>query len=208
MQSVNTQAVLSIECGTPYLSLGLTVNGHSIGGQGVTGHDVAGHNVTGRAFSFSRVTEVGRTHAERLPAELEALFAEAALPLRADKIVIGSGPGSYTGLRVGASYALGLGRAWGVPVLGVCTLEGLAGAEDGVVAVSLDARKEHVYGAVYRLVAGVVAETLHPAARYPLTNFGVLAAGLEWRRDVPPDPLVLARNGLDHGHEEWELVYL
>ena len=185
MQSVNTQAVLSIECGTPYLSLGLTVNGHSIGGQGVTGHDVAGHNVTGRGFSFSRVTEVGRTHAERLPAELEALFAEAALPLRADKIVIGSGPGSYTGLRVGASYALGLGRAWGVPVLGVCTLEGLAGAEDGVVA-----------------------ETLHPAARYPLTNFGVLAAGLEWRRDVPPDPLVLARNGLDHGHEEWELVYL
>ena len=205
-QSVGTQTVLSIECGTPYLSLGLTVNGHAMGGHGVTGHGVTGHDVTGRAFS--RVTEVGRTHAERLPAELEALFAEAALPLRADKIVIGSGPGSYTGLRVGASYALGLGRAWGVSVLGVCTLEGLAGAEDGVVAVSLDARKEHVYGAVYRLVAGVVAETLHPAARYPLADFGVLAAGLEWRRDVPPDPLVLARNGLDHGHEEWELVYL
>ncbi len=196
MQSVGTQTVLSIECGTPYLSLGLTVNGHGMGG----------HDVTGRAFS--RVTEVGRTHAERLPAELEALFAEAALPLRADKIVIGSGPGSYTGLRVGASYALGLGRAWGVPVLGVCTLEGLAGAKDGVLAVSLDARKEHVYGAVYRLVAGVVAETLHTAARYPLTDFRALAAGLEWRRDVPPDPLVLARNGLDHGHKEWELVYL
>ena len=180
------QTVLSIECGTPFLSLGLMVNGEN----------------------FSRTLEVGRTHAERLPAELEALFAEAALPLRADKIVIGSGPGSYTGLRVGASYALGLGRAWGVPVLGVCTLEGLTGTAEGTVAVSLDARKEHVYGAVYRLVAGVVAETLHTAARYPLTDFRALAAGLEWRRDVPPDPLVLARNGLDHGHKEWELVYL
>ena len=73
MQSVDTQTVLSIECGTPYLSLGLTVNGHGMGGQGVAGHDAAGHDVTGRAFS--RVTEVGRTHAERLPAELEALFA-------------------------------------------------------------------------------------------------------------------------------------
>ena len=183
---MNTQTVLSIECGTPHLSLGLMVNGQA----------------------FSRTLEVGRTHAERLPFELEALFAEAALPLRADRIVIGSGPGSYTGLRVGASYALGLGRAWGVPVLGVCTLEGLAGMTDGAVAVSLDARKEHVYGAVYRLAGGVVAETLHPAAKYPLAEFGALAAGLEWRRDVPPDPLVLARNGLDHGHEEWELVYL
>ncbi len=186
MQTMNTQTVLSIECGTPHLSLGLMAEGRA----------------------FSRGTEVGRTHAERLPAELEALFAEAALPLWADQIVIGSGPGSYTGLRVGASYALGLGRAWGVPVLGVCTLEGLAGAADGVVAVSLDARKEHVYGAVYRLTGGVVAETLHPAARYLLAEFGALAAGLVWKRDVPPDPLVLARNGLHHGQKEWTLVYL
>ncbi len=190
------QIVLSLDSGTPHLSLGLMVNGRT----------------------FSRVVEVGRTHAERLPSELEALFAEAALPLRADQIVIGTGPGSYTGLRVGASYALGLGRAWGVPVLGVCSLEGLAGAADGAVAdspvadstvaVSLDARKEHVYGAVYRLAGGVVAETLHPAARYPLADFGRLAAGLVWNRDTAPDPLVLARNGLDHGSATWALVYL
>ena len=186
MQTTNTKTVLSIESGTPHLSLGLMVNGQT----------------------FSRTLEVGRTHAERLPSELEALFAEAALPLRADQIVIGSGPGSYTGLRVGASYALGLGRAWGVPVLGVCTLEGLAGTADGAVAVSLDARKEHVYGAVYRLAGGVVAETLHPAAKYPLANFGALVAGLVWNRDTAPDPLVLARNGLHHGQQEWELVYL
>ncbi len=195
-QPVPNRTVLSIESGTAYLSLGLTVNGQT----------------------FARVLEVGRTAAERLPAELEALYAEAAVPMRADVIVVGTGPGSYTGLRVGASYALGLGRAWGVPVLGVSTLEALTGGgdgavsdrvvPDGVVAVSVDARKEHVYGAVYRLAGGVVTETLQPAAKYPFADFEALASGLPWHRDGAPDPLVLAANGLHHGQREWELAYL
>ncbi|MGY2893096.1 tRNA (adenosine(37)-N6)-threonylcarbamoyltransferase complex dimerization subunit type 1 TsaB [Deinococcus sp. UYEF24] len=180
------QTVLSIESGTAYLSLGLFVGDRA----------------------FSRVLEVGRTAAERLPAELEALYAEAKVAMRADMIVVGTGPGSYTGLRVGASYALGLGRAWGVPVLGVPTLEGLAGTQDRTVAVSLDARKEHVYGAVYRVTGGVVTETLQPAAKYALADFEVLASGLPWHRDGAPDPLVLAANGLHHGKKDWELVYL
>ncbi|WP_407570663.1 tRNA (adenosine(37)-N6)-threonylcarbamoyltransferase complex dimerization subunit type 1 TsaB [Deinococcus altitudinis] len=192
------QTVLSIESGTSYLSLGLLAGGRS----------------------FVRVLEVGRTAAERLPAELEALYAEAAVAMRADVIVVGTGPGSYTGLRVGASYALGLGRAWSVPVLGVPTLEALTGgavtgwavadraAPDGVVAVSMDARKEHVYGAVYRLTDGVVSETVRPAAKYALSDFGALASGLPWHRDGAPDPLLLAANGLHHGQREWELSYL
>ena len=178
--------VLSIESGTAYLSLGLSAGDRT----------------------FIRVLEVGRAAAERLPAELEALYAEAGLPLHADTIVIGTGPGSYTGLRVGASYALGLGRAWSVPVLGVSTLEGLAGTQDGTVAVSLAARKEHVYGAVYHLAGGVVTETVQPAAKYAHSDFETLASGLPWQRDGAPDPLVLAANGLHHGQKDWELVYL
>ena len=187
------QSVLSIESGTSYLSLGLSVGD----------------------LSFVRVLEVGRAAAERLPAELEALYQGAGIALRAEVIVVGTGPGSYTGLRVGASYALGLGRAWGVPVLGVPTLEALTGdpvsdgaVSDGVMAVSLDARKEHVYGAVYRLAGGVVTETIQPAAKYALADFEALASGLPWQRDGAPDPLVLAANGLHHGQREWELSYL
>jgi len=181
------QTVLSIESGTSYLSLGLLSEGQS----------------------FVRVLEVGRTAAERLPAELEAMYLEAELPLRAGRIVVGTGPGSYTGLRVGASYALGLGRAWGVPVLGVSTLEALTGeVQEGVVAVSLDARKEHVYGAVYRLAGGVVQEAVQLPAKYPLADFEGIAAGLPWQRDGAPDPLRLAANGLHHGQTEWELAYL
>lgn len=180
------RVVLNIDTGTPYLALGL----------------IAGD------LEYHRVPEVGRTHAERLPAEIEALYAEAGLPMRADLIVVGTGPGSYTGLRVGASYALGLGRAWGVPVLGVPTLEALTAGAGDTVAVSMDARKEQVYGAVYRLENGVVTGTVHPAAKYPAAEFTRLAEGLPWQRDVPPDPLVLARNGLHHGAEHWELAYL
>lgn len=180
------QTVLSIETGTTFLSLGLLVGDRT----------------------FSRVTEVGRTAAERLPAELEALYAEAGLPLGADRIVIGTGPGSYTGLRVGASYALGLGRAWGVPVLGVPTLEALVGTDGGTLAVSLDARKEQVYGAIYSVQGGVVTGVQTAPAKYPVQDFGALAAGLPWRRGGAPDPLVLARNGLHHGRAEWELSYL
>ncbi|WP_425147211.1 tRNA (adenosine(37)-N6)-threonylcarbamoyltransferase complex dimerization subunit type 1 TsaB [Deinococcus sp.] len=187
--SAAPQIVLSLDTATPHLCLGL----------------LAGER---RAV---RVSEVGRAHAERLPAELEALFAEADLPLRADLIVVGTGPGSYTGLRVGASYALGLGRAWGCRVRGVSTLEALAQGEKserGAVAVSLDARKEQVYGAVYRLEDGMVAGTLHTPAKFPLTAFAALTAGLPWFRDGPPDPLRLALNGLHHGQATWTLSYL
>ena len=186
MPDQTTQTVLSVETGTAFLSLGLLVGDRT----------------------FSRVTEVGRTAAERLPAELEALYAEAGLPLRADQIVIGTGPGSYTGLRVGASYALGLGRAWGVPVLGVPTLEALVGTDSGTVAVSMDARKEQVYGAIYSVQGGVVTGVQTAPAKFPVQDFEVLAAGLPWRRDGAPDPLVLARNGLHHGTSAWELSYL
>jgi tRNA threonylcarbamoyladenosine biosynthesis protein TsaB len=191
VQVERPKSVLSIETGTTYLALGL-----SVGDQ-----------------HFSRVSEVGRTHAEKLPAELDAIFAEmhgaeADLPKHTDVIVVGTGPGSYTGLRVGASYALGLGRAWGVSVLGVPTLEALTHTEDGLLAVSLDARKEQVYGAVYNLQNGVVTQTVHAAAKYLLADFEALAAGLPWRRDVPPDPHALAWNALHHGLEKWELVYL
>ena len=180
------EVLLSLDSATLFLSLGLLHAGQS----------------------WARVVEVGRAHAERLPAELAALFAEAGLPMRATNIVIGSGPGSYTGLRVGASYALGLGRAWGAEVRAVSTLEALAQGQEGVVAASLDARKEQVYGALYRLSGGVMVETLHPPAKYPLADFGALAAGLPWFRDAAPDPLLLARNGQHHGAGEWQLSYL
>ncbi|MEF2278214.1 tRNA (adenosine(37)-N6)-threonylcarbamoyltransferase complex dimerization subunit type 1 TsaB [Deinococcus sp. YIM 134068] len=178
---------LALDTATPFLTLAVTWPGGE------------------RTFS----EEVGRAHAERLADAVASLFAEAGVPFRAGRIVVGTGPGSYTGVRVGASYALGLGRAWGVPVLGVSTLEGLVGgAAEGRVAVSLDARRGQVYGAVYEVRGGVVAEVVHAPAKRPLEEFGALAGGLPHHRDVSPDGLALLRAGVKHGREAWELAYL
>jgi len=153
--------------------------------------------------------EVGRLHAEQLPDAVQALFVQAGLPFRAGQIVIGTGPGSYTGVRVGASYALGLGRVWGAEVRGVSTLEALVGgAGNGPVAVSLDARRGNVYGAVYEVAGGVVTRTLHAPAKHSLEEFTGLAAGLPYHRDAAPDGLALLRAGQNHGEAQWELAYL
>ncbi|MFB9994010.1 tRNA (adenosine(37)-N6)-threonylcarbamoyltransferase complex dimerization subunit type 1 TsaB [Deinococcus oregonensis] len=157
--------------------------------------------------------EVGRAHAERVAGAVADLFAEAGLPLRAGRVVIGTGPGSYTGVRVGASYALGLARVWGAEVLGVPTPEGLVRGPEGLqlsepVAVSLDARRGNVYGAVYRLEAGVVAEVLHAPEKQTMEEFQIRAAGLPHFHDTVPDGEALLRAGLAHGQTDWALAYL
>lgn len=156
-------------------------------------------------------TEVGRAHAELLADAVAVLYAEANLPLRADVVVIGTGPGSYTGVRVGASYALGLARVWNAPVLGVPTLEALTHqAPDGPLATSLDARKGNVYGAVYQVKSGVVQAVLSAPAKHTEAEFADLAQsfGAKRHHDTAPDGLALLQAGLDHGQSDWKLHYL
>lgn len=66
-------------------------------------------------------------------------------------VVAGVGPGPYTGLRVGLVTATTFGSALGVPVHGLCTLDGLAYASglEGPFVVATDARRKEVYWARY-----------------------------------------------------------
>ena len=69
-----------------------------------------------------------------------------------DGIAFGMGPGSFTGLRVGLAFALGLGAALDRPVLGLSTLEALAASvadDGGPVAALIDARRGHVYARLF-----------------------------------------------------------
>jgi tRNA threonylcarbamoyladenosine biosynthesis protein TsaB len=96
-----------------------------------------------------------RRHGELLAPSIGRLLAKAgAVPADLTGIAVGTGPGPYTGLRVGLVTAQVLGSALGVPVDGVCTLDIIAaearhsaGGREFIVAT--DARRREVYWARY-----------------------------------------------------------
>ncbi|MGW2276816.1 tRNA (adenosine(37)-N6)-threonylcarbamoyltransferase complex dimerization subunit type 1 TsaB [Streptomyces sp. NPDC001770] len=96
-----------------------------------------------------------RRHGELLLPTVDRVLAEAGTTLDAvSGIVVGVGPGPYTGLRVGLVTAATFASALSVPVYGLCTLDGLAYAagEAGITgpfAVATDARRKEVYWARY-----------------------------------------------------------
>jgi tRNA threonylcarbamoyladenosine biosynthesis protein TsaB len=97
------------------------------------------------------------SHCAGLPTAVDNLITEVGIRLAQLKgIGVAVGPGSFTGLRVGLSYAKGLARAGGIPLAGVPTLDAMAlaaGSElpDGTLLCPLlDARHDEVYAALYR----------------------------------------------------------
>ena len=92
----------------------------------------------------------GRRHVETLAPSIEFLLAQAQLKMSSiDAIAVDIGPGLFTGLRVGASTAVGLGLALDRPVIPVVSLDVLAHATKGRVAAVIDARRGEVYSALY-----------------------------------------------------------
>jgi tRNA threonylcarbamoyladenosine biosynthesis protein TsaB len=102
-------------------------------------------------------------HSAALLPEIDALVAEAgATPADLTAVVIAAGPGSFTGLRVAAATAKGLVHARGLELYAYSTLLAVAGATDSPAPVCalLDARRDEVFHALYRIGEGV--EVLAP----------------------------------------------
>ncbi|MDR7302546.1 tRNA (adenosine(37)-N6)-threonylcarbamoyltransferase complex dimerization subunit type 1 TsaB [Haloactinomyces albus] len=99
-----------------------------------------------------RVTVNPRAHGELLMPQLLEVLAEAGRELgEADALVVGSGPGPFTGLRVGMVTAAALGHACPTRVHPVCSLDAIAAQAPGddPLLVATDARRKEVYWAVY-----------------------------------------------------------
>jgi tRNA threonylcarbamoyl adenosine modification protein YeaZ len=97
-----------------------------------------------------RVTVDARAHAEQLTPNVLAALADAGLTVNdLGAVVVGCGPGPFTGLRVGMATAAAYGHALGVPVHGVCSLDAIGIDTTGDALVVTDARRREVYWARY-----------------------------------------------------------
>jgi tRNA threonylcarbamoyl adenosine modification protein YeaZ len=129
--------------------------------------------------------------AQRLLDDVHGLLDHAGMPLEAvDVIVAGTGPGTFTGLRIGLATAHGLGFALGIPVRGVSTLDALL-VPAGVDVACIDARR----GEVFCAGAGIEPQAMTPAAMAAALPAGTVVVGdgaVRYRDlltgvDVPPD---------------------
>jgi tRNA threonylcarbamoyladenosine biosynthesis protein TsaB len=131
--------VLGLETGGPVASLGVVAGGKI-------------QAVLSRAL---------QSHCAGLPSAVDEVLDAAAIKLRdLAGIAVGIGPGSFTGLRVGLSYAKGVASALGIALAGVSSLDAIAlcasrefhpGVTPGaMVCPVIDARRGEVYAALYR----------------------------------------------------------
>ena len=135
--------VLSIETSTSVCSAALSVDGQMI---------------------VSRFNREGTNHARLLPVFIEELLSELKeRSLQLDAVALSEGPGSYTGLRIGASTAKGLCYGFNIPLVPIATTEVLCAAlmakhnvrEGDYLLPMVDARRMEVYTALYQVQNGV-----------------------------------------------------
>ena len=162
--------VLSVDTSTPHVTAGVCRLEPAGPGDGPRIETLA-----------TRVTDDARAHAELLtPHILECLSIAGITPTELDAVVVGVGPGPFTGLRVGLATAAAFADAIGVPVHGVCSLDAVAAraraaGEEGDVVVVTDARRREAYHARYN-GEGVRTSgpTVGPAAEIDVTGARVV----------------------------------
>lgn len=186
--------ILCIETGTDICSVGLARDGELVS---------------------LRESDEGRDHARKVGVFVDELLRENVLaPDDLDAVAVGKGPGSYTGLRIGVSFAKGLCYGLNIPLLGVGSLDALTEVaredfEAGILAVEnwdeavlcpmVDARRMEVYAQVFdsagKPLTEVSAEVVGPdsfaAFRHTDHPFVIFGSGAAKCREVLPDAVAV-----------------
>lgn len=124
-------------------------------------------------------------HSVNLMPMLEAMVAQVSLSLdQLDYVAIASGPGSFTGLRIGSATAKGLAHGLDLPIIEVPTLEAMAyhvPLFDGYIIPMMDARRSQVFTGIYQIVDGVVRNVVEDT----VLPFDELASVVKTLEDKP-----------------------
>ncbi|MFZ5649503.1 MAG: tRNA (adenosine(37)-N6)-threonylcarbamoyltransferase complex dimerization subunit type 1 TsaB [Bacillota bacterium] len=120
-----------------------------------------------------------KTHSGHLLPMIKAVIEEACIaPGDIGGVAVSSGPGSFTGLRIGMSTAKTLAQVWRVPVVGVSTLDALAHPLAGLanlICPVLNARKNEVYTSIYDGSGGGLIKLAGPLALRPEELAGLIS---------------------------------
>lgn len=155
-----SRVILTIDTATPVVTAGVVADGQVLAEQ---------------------VTIDARAHAERITPNVLAALADAQVAMAdLDAVVVGCGPGPFTGLRVGMATAAAYGHALEIPVYGVCSLDAIGALTAGQTLVVTDARRREIYWARYRDGIRVVGPGVNAAA------------------DVDPGPATAVAGSPDH----------
>jgi len=162
--------LLALDTSTEYLSLALLAGG--------------------KTMTFE--VNAGQTHSQLILPQIQTLLTAAGLQLsQLDGLAFGAGPGSFTGVRIAAGVAQGLGLGTNLPVAGVCTLLALAEESDAnKVIACLDARMGEVYHAAYEKIDGQWQTVMPPGLYKPdavpsLNGSDWVGAGSGWQTYAP-----------------------
>jgi tRNA threonylcarbamoyladenosine biosynthesis protein TsaB len=131
-----------------------------------------------------------------LPAVDRVLRDGAAMMSAVELLAVATGPGSFTGVRVGLSTVKAWSEVYGRPVVGVSRLEALAKTEKdkaGLVAAYYDAQRGQIFGALYRSSCGRLAKigeelVIDPAAFLEMAGTAAGEGNVSW---VSLDPELL-----------------
>ncbi len=152
-----TEFVLAIDTATPAVTAGVVRRGPS-----------------GVEVLAERVTIDARAHAEQLTPNVLGALADAELTMSdIGAVVVGCGPGPFTGLRVGMATAAAYGHALDIPVYGVCSLDAVGVDTAGEALVVTDARRREVYWARYRAGVRVAGPAVAAPSDVPADADGV-----------------------------------
>ena len=136
--------------------------------------------IEGEAVLYSGHRDGATAHGPSLP----ELVQEALAVSDVDEVVVGMGPGPFTGLRVGIAFAHTFALAREIPVRGVCSLDAIAAqVSDKDFIITVDARRKEVYWARY---------TNGLRVGDPAVNFPADVSGAIIHADLFPDMNALA----------------